>query len=200
MRICFFGDSFVNGTGDDDCLGWTGRVCAAARHMRHDVTHYNLGIRRDSSADVAARWRREAATRLPPDQDGRLVFSFGANDCMPDGAGGIRVAHEHTLANARAILASSLAEWPTLMVGPAPVGDDASTDRRIKAVSVDLGQVCAALGVPYLDVFDALLASEAWAREAALGDGSHPNSGGYAALAGIVASWSAWRAWFGDTR
>ena len=25
MRICFFGDSFVNGTGDDECLGWVGR-------------------------------------------------------------------------------------------------------------------------------------------------------------------------------
>jgi acyl-CoA thioesterase-1 len=28
MRICFFGDSFVNGTGDDDGLGWVGRIVA----------------------------------------------------------------------------------------------------------------------------------------------------------------------------
>lgn len=26
MRICFIGDSFVNGTGDDTCLGWVGRI------------------------------------------------------------------------------------------------------------------------------------------------------------------------------
>jgi acyl-CoA thioesterase-1 len=65
MRICFFGDSIVNGTGDDDCLGWTGRICSAARHAGHAVTHYNLGIRRDTSANVSARWRQEAERRLP---------------------------------------------------------------------------------------------------------------------------------------
>jgi lysophospholipase L1-like esterase len=30
LRICFVGDSLTNGTGDPDCLGWTGRVCASA--------------------------------------------------------------------------------------------------------------------------------------------------------------------------
>ncbi|MGA7119410.1 MAG: GDSL-type esterase/lipase family protein [Polyangiaceae bacterium] len=81
VRICFFGDSFVNGTGDDDGLGWVGRVVARARQGGRDVTAYNLGIRRDTSADVAARWMREARPRLPHEHDGRLVFSFGANDC-----------------------------------------------------------------------------------------------------------------------
>jgi hypothetical protein len=28
IRICFFGDSIVNGTGDDACLGWVGRICS----------------------------------------------------------------------------------------------------------------------------------------------------------------------------
>ena len=42
MRICFFGDSFVNGTGDDDCRGWPGRLCAEARQRGCDVTLYNL--------------------------------------------------------------------------------------------------------------------------------------------------------------
>ncbi len=82
MRICFFGDSLVNGTGDDDGLGWVGRVVAQARHGGCDVTAYNLGVRRDTSADVAARWMGEARLRLPAEHDGRLVFSFGANDCI----------------------------------------------------------------------------------------------------------------------
>jgi lysophospholipase L1-like esterase len=60
MRICFFGDSIVNGTGDPDCLGWVGRVCGAARKSGVDLTSYNLGIRRDTSADILRRWRREA--------------------------------------------------------------------------------------------------------------------------------------------
>ncbi len=66
MRICFIGDSFVNGTGDDEALGWTGRIVATARAEGRDVTHYNLGIRRDTSADIAERWRAEVERRLPP--------------------------------------------------------------------------------------------------------------------------------------
>lgn len=65
MRICFFGDSVINGTGDDDGLGWVGRVVAQARRGGCDVTAYNLGIRRGTSADVAARWAGEARLRLP---------------------------------------------------------------------------------------------------------------------------------------
>src|SRR6202011_3560744 len=91
IRICFFGDSMVNGTGDDACLGWVGRVCAAARRRGRDLTCYNLGIRRDTSADVLARWQREAEARLLPEHDGRLIFSFGANDCCPgEDIGGAR--------------------------------------------------------------------------------------------------------------
>ena len=56
MRLCFIGDSLVNGTGDPTGLGWVGRVTASARRRGHDVTTYNLGIRRDTSADIAARW------------------------------------------------------------------------------------------------------------------------------------------------
>lgn len=55
MRLCFIGDSFVNGTGDDACLGWAGWICAAARQQGHDVTAYNLGVRRDTSTnDISA--------------------------------------------------------------------------------------------------------------------------------------------------
>ncbi|WP_448207546.1 GDSL-type esterase/lipase family protein [Azospirillum sp. sgz302134] len=196
MRICFFGDSFVNGTGDDTCLGWVGRVCSAARATGHDVTVYNLGIRRDTSADIAARWRREAEARLPAGQDGRLVFGFGVNDCTPGDDGGVRVSPAKSLANAEAILSAARAWKPTLMIGPLPVGDDPATDERIAALSRDLAALCARLDVPFLDVFPAMAANGTWRREAALNDGSHPNAGGYAALADLIGGWSAWRSWF----
>jgi hypothetical protein len=35
MRICFFGDSLVNGTGDDDGLGW-------GKAQDHTVTLYRI--------------------------------------------------------------------------------------------------------------------------------------------------------------
>src|SRR5690242_7873956 len=117
MRLCFIGDSFVNGTGDPDCLGWVGRICAAARRRGHDLTVYNLGVRRDTSADIAARWQEEALRRLPAGMDGRLVFSFGANDCMVE-AGAPRVAPAQSLANARATLDAARRWRPTRMLGP----------------------------------------------------------------------------------
>jgi hypothetical protein len=70
MRICFIGDSLVNGVGDPTGLGWVGRVATAARRRGHDITAYNLGIRRDTSGDIAVRWqgrRRGACPRKSTD-------------------------------------------------------------------------------------------------------------------------------------
>src|SRR5215472_16470033 len=114
MRICFFGDSFVNGTGDDDALGWVGRIVAQARQGGCGMTAYNLGVRRDTSADVAARWQAEARVRLPPECDGRLVFSFGANDCASNGTGeSSRVGEAESLAHAEEVLRTALGWLPT---------------------------------------------------------------------------------------
>ncbi|MGK2871852.1 MAG: GDSL-type esterase/lipase family protein [Alphaproteobacteria bacterium] len=196
MRICFLGDSFVNGVGDDTGLGWVGRTCAAARKQGHDMTAYNLGVRGDTSADIAVRWLREAELRLPASHDGRLVFSFGTNDCCPGEDGQPRVPHARGLENAQAILSAATAWRPTLVIGPLPVCDDAATDGRVLDLSQAFGKLCAQLGVPYLDVFPAMTSCDAWRREAASGDGAHPNSDGYAALAGLIGDWAAWRAWF----
>jgi len=195
MRVCFIGDSFVNGTGDDACLGWVGRVCAAGRQRGVDITCYNLGIRRDTSGDILARWRREAACRLLPEHDGRLVFSFGANDCcLTDDGSSVRVPHAEVLGNAEAVLAEAQSWLPTLMVGPIPVGDEAA-DARIAGLSADFASLCAALKIPYLEVFQFAAKSETWAREIAAGDGAHPNAGGYTIIADAVERWPAWQAW-----
>lgn len=191
MRICFFGDSYVNGTGDPTGLGWVGRVAASARRRGHDLTSYNLGIRRDTSADIAARWPEEARRRLPPEMDGRLVFSFGVNDCTEEN-GGPRIAAERSLENARAILAAAKAGWPTLMLGPPPL---ITAEPRIAALSQALKALADALGVPYLDLHTPLAAIALWRLEIAAGDGAHPGAAGYAVIADLVEGWPAWRAW-----
>lgn len=56
LRICFVGDSYVNGTSDPDCLGWAGRVAVVARRKGYNFTYYNLGVRRETSTDIAKRW------------------------------------------------------------------------------------------------------------------------------------------------
>jgi len=196
MRICFFGDSFVNGTGDDDALGWVGRIVAEARQGGRDVTAYNLGVRRDTSADVAARWQAEARVRLPPGCDGRLVFAFGANDCASNGVDGRpRVSEAESLAHAEAILGTARRWVPTLMVGPSIVADDPGANARVSRLSNALATLCERIGVPYLEIAPLLAASPTWTEEALAADGAHPNRGGYALVAGAVSRWPSWRAW-----
>ena len=196
IRICFFGDSFTNGTGDDDCLGWVGRICAAARQKGRDITSYNLGVRRNTSADIARRWRAEAEARLPPQYDGRLVFSFGSNDGYTNDDGkGPRLQLEESLKNARSILQIAHQWRPTLMLGPMPVSDFES-DQRIRSLSESLEILCTELGIPYLNLFrSAVEISRIWHTELVAGDGVHPNRRSYQAIAQVIDRWPAWRAW-----
>ena len=194
MRICFIGDSFVNGTGDDDCLGWAGRLCAEARQRSRDITLYNLGIRRDTSGDIAARWEREATARLPAEHDGRLVFSFGVNDCVHETAGWPRVSEDLAVANARSILARAQARWPTLMIGP-PCTGEAALDLCVKRLSGRIGLLCEELSVPFLPVFKHVEGRDSWRREAERGDGIHPNREGYSLIYDAVLMWQPWRDW-----
>ena len=196
MRICFFGDSFVNGIGDDDGLGWVGRVVSKARQEGRDVTGYNLGIRGNTSSDVAARWKGEATLRLPPECDGRLVFSFGANDCASNRIDGrSRVGRAESLARAEEILHAAHRWLPTLMVGPALIAGDDAANARIHALSAHYAKLSERVGVPYIEICALLSASPAWHDEALAGDGAHPNRGGYALVADAVTSWWAWRRW-----
>ncbi len=44
------------------------------------ITYYNLGIRGETSRDLAQRWQAEVKRRTAPHHDMRIVFSFGTND------------------------------------------------------------------------------------------------------------------------
>lgn len=193
MRICFIGDSFVNGVGDPLCQGWVGRICAQAKGRGVDLTAYNLGIRRDTSRDIAARWRAEALARQPSGQPGLLVFSFGVNDCCPDEDCGVRVPLADSLATAHRILAEARTLRPTLMVGPPPIADDAINARTL-ALITGLSRLCGELAVPFFDTFLPLSAIPVWAAEVQAGDGAHPAAGGYDALAALIGQWPAWQA------
>jgi lysophospholipase L1-like esterase/ADP-ribose pyrophosphatase YjhB (NUDIX family) len=194
MRICFIGDSFVNGTGDPECLGWTGRICRAVRQLGYDLTYYNLGIRRETSTDVESRWLKEAACRLPANCDGRVVFSFGVNDMMIE-ADKTRVDLTVSVEAARRVLMVALQQYPVLMVGPAPIAD-VEQNLRSACLSERFEQLCREVNVPYLDILTPLQASENWMQEVAAGDGAHPGATGYAELAKLVQNWSAWGDWF----
>lgn len=194
MRICFVGDSFVNGTGDPECLGWTGRICAAASKQGYDITYYNLGVRRQTTTEIASRWLREVSCRLPEGCNGRVVFSFGVNDTTLE-EGHLRVALDESLKNAHTILSIAQQLFPVLMVGSPPVACG-EQNSRIADLSEQFSLVSQALNVPYLDVFTPLKMSATWMTEAAANDGAHPRASGYSELADLVQNWSPWLSWF----
>lgn len=191
-RICFIGDSFVQGTADADCLGWAGRVAAAARKSGYDLTAYNLGVRRDTSADIAARWQHECAMRLPDGCSRYLVFSFGANDMTSEGKA-LRVPVADSIANFHRIISKAAARCPTLAIGPLPVSDTAQ-DKRIQELCAFYAKAAKALDVPYLPLAGEMVRNSAWVRAVAAGDGTHPDASGYALIAERVQQWPAW--WF----
>lgn len=191
LRVTFLGDSYVAGVGDPEHLGWVGRVAAATPRP---LTVYNLGVRRDTSADVAARWTGEVAVRRAPGCDERIVLAMGVNDTtMIDGA--CRVGPAESVAHLRTILVGAArVGLSVLVVGPAPV-DDPEHVERARWLSADVAAAANAAGVPFVDVLDALTADPVWAAEVRAGDGAHPGAGGYAALAALVLPlWLRWLA------
>jgi acyl-CoA thioesterase-1 len=205
IRICFIGDSFVNGTGDDEALGWVGRVCAAARGRGVGLTAYNLGIRRDTSLDVLARCEQEWERRLPAGVDGRIVLSFGVNDTVVEGAGPgaasaagasrQRVTMAESCEAFRRIVDAAAAKGArrVLFVGPPPVAED-DHNARIERLASALFAEADELRVPRIDLFTPLRADNSYRREIANGDGAHPTAAGYARIAELVLASTAW--WF----
>jgi len=190
IRICFIGDSYTQGTGDDDCLGWSGRVCASARRTGHNVTGYNLGVRRETSADIARRWLAECEPRLLPTTRNYAVFAFGANDVVViDGVR--RVAEHETIANLHAMLAIAKPRYRTLMIGPPPALED-SQNVRLERLSGLIQEAAARADVPCLALFPSLANDDAWRTELRNNDGAHPFAAGYQKIAAMVEAWEAW--------
>ncbi|MCK0092159.1 G-D-S-L family lipolytic protein [Rhodococcus sp. HNM0563] len=193
IRLCVFGDSFVAGVGDPAFRGWVGRVAELAlRELSVDLTVYNLGVRRDTSSDVRARWQGEALARFPRECDNRVIVLFGVNDTtLQDGA--LRVEPAESESNLAAILDDAASHgWPTLVVGPPPIADG-QQNTRTAALDERLAAVCQGRTVPYLRTFSHLAGATSWMREAEQGDGAHPSAQGYTDLAELVrADIAAW--------
>ncbi|MGW5727377.1 DUF459 domain-containing protein [Nocardia beijingensis] len=192
LRVCFVGDSFVAGVGDPGFLGWAGRLVSTAHAEGFPLTAYNLGVRRQTSAEIVRRFHAECAPRLPEGVDARVVLSFGVNDTMHEN-GGPRVAPEESVANLGELLAQAAERgWPVLMVAPPPIADDEHNDRTA-ALDERFAQACAASRVPYVRVHQPLRDNPVWSADVRAGDGAHPGAAGYEEIAALVAP--RWRAW-----
>lgn len=208
LRLCFLGDSVTVGTGDGLCRGWTSYLCEAEMARGHDISLYNLGVRAETSEDVARRWRDETTPRLPPHVDGRLIFMFGLNDCADFNGAGIRVPLDRSVTAARTMLSQAAAERRAIWIGMTPVRRDPPVispgpgvtftfDRaRTMALNTAYREIAAELGLPYIDLHESLAEDPAWDQVLEDGDGVHPTETGHRRMAGIVEAHPAWRAWF----
>lgn len=192
MQFCFIGDSFVAGIGDETALGWTGRLAAHASAAGNPMTAYNLGIRRNTSADILARCRGEVDARRSADRQTLIVLSMGVNDTtLVDGCA--RVEVEESCANLGQLL-DLFAGDPIMVVGPPAVADDAQ-NVRIRELTERYHSLCRGRGIPFVPVFHALELDPVWRRQVLEGDGAHPRSEGYAALSELVVP--VWDRWLG---
>lgn len=190
MIICYFGDSITLGYGDPSGLGWAGRVSGKLATLGVDVTHYNLGVRKDAAPLLAKRWRDEAELRALPGMDFKLVFSFGVADTL----NGYPLSE--TRSAAADMLAGAKQMGEVLLVGPTPVTDEEAT-RKIGTLSDELASLCAELNVPFVPTVDAMLGSPLYVESLKDRDNIHPALPGYAALAEHILQSEPTREFFG---
>jgi len=192
VRLCFAGDSFVAGVGDESAHGWVGRVASRALGLGANLTAYNLGVRRETTAEVAARLPIEAPPRLRDGDVAGVVFSTGVNDTtMDDDA--TRTSSAHSLTALRATLDYCARHgWPVLVVGPPPI-DDELQNHRIEQLSAAMERVCAIASRPFVSAFRPLVADAVWRSAVRAGDGAHPDAAGYERLAELI--WPAFHPW-----
>jgi acyl-CoA thioesterase I len=210
LRVCVIGDSIAAGTGDEAGLGWHGRLALEAWTSGADLTIYDLGVRGDTTVEVARHWRQEADVRLPSIFPAAIVFEFGLNDCAVRttraGEHGRRVVLSDSLRLLEEVLDEASSLGDVLMVGPAPVDESLPGPQLVAGVTQSLlnrdiaeldeafGHVARSSGVDYLSVFDRLSADADWSRALRASDGVHPTGQGYQALASIVGAWPPWQA------
>ena len=196
IRICFVGDSLVNGACDETYLGWTGRLCASANLLGVPVTYYNLGVRGNTSKDILDRWKNECSYRLPDSCDGRIVISCGINDTVILN-GSSRIAPKVSVGNLRSIISNS-GSYKVIVVGPPPVVD-IEHNKRIESLSNDYRRLAQDFDIPYIDIYFPLKADPLYKQDIVENDkcypqGYHPTSKGYEKIADIVRNSIDW--WF----
>ena len=94
---------------------------------------------RETTDDIRARWRAEVTPRLVAGVDGRIVFSFGANDATIED-GHWRVPPDLSAENARTMIARAKLSYPVLVIGPPPA-PEADPGTMLSALTKHASQV-----------------------------------------------------------
>lgn len=209
LRIVALGDSTVYGFGDYEGGGWVERLrrrWMAPSSPGHIV--YNLGIRGDGVRQVAHRLEAEFSSRgelrhRVPDV---ILLSVGINDSARVGRPNGRpfTDFETFEADLQGLLTCARRLCPVVFIGMTPVNEAQmpfagmlyychADQHRYKEAT---RQACAALQIPYLDVFEGWQKrGTAWCNAHLGVDGLHPNPAGYQVLLQEFLAWDCGLAW-----
>ena len=182
----FFGDSVTLGVNDAPAGGWVSRLAGKAAEKGLNVppdTFYNLGVRKNSSRDILARWEVEYKARAMEGCPATLVFCFGTVDmatpnAMPN------VAVGESAANAREMLVKAKEFGSVVFVSAPPVKNEEHR-QRLEALCTAYAAIAKAVDVPFVDIFHPLM--EAGYVDD-LADGVHPGPRGNELIAELLAS------------
>ncbi|MGB3297899.1 MAG: GDSL-type esterase/lipase family protein [Phormidesmis sp.] len=202
-KVIAIGDSLVYGYGDNEGGGWVERLRLGWMNPEQPgPVLYNLGVRGDGVAQVASRLEQEFKGRgelrhRTPDV---LILSVGVNDSARAGRSTGRPVTEIETFGQKLdqLLCNACQLCPVFFVGMVPVNEAAMPFANVlyfsgadQARYRDVTQrLCAAHGVPYLDLLAAWThQDEAWVGDRLHADGIHPNALGYRTILQAVQSW-----------
>ena len=181
----FFGDSVTLGVNDAPAGGWVARLAGKAAEKGLNVppdTFYNLGVRKNSSRDILARWEAEYKVRAMEGCPATLVFCFGTVDmAAPHAVPNVPVGE--SAANAREILMTAKEYGSVVLVSAPPVKDE-EHNQRIEALCTAYAAICRSIDVSFVDIFHPLM--EAGYLDD-LADGIHPGPQGNELIASLLA-------------
>jgi lysophospholipase L1-like esterase len=201
--IYFLGDSITLGWRDEDLGGWPARLMRRLARQGYSITGYNLGVRGDTSGQIAERWEQEVGRRQRG-LNSLLVFAFGVNDAKVAPDGTRPTALSETVSSIRRIL-DGARDYRVLLIGPAPV-DEPLMQRRLNtqgmaamptaesivAITRRMESEARSAGVPFLDLLDGLSSNAVWRKSLADTDGLHPSRDGHDLIADLIQGWPAW--------
>jgi lysophospholipase L1-like esterase len=182
IEIFFIGDSYVNGFGDSRKLGWAGRVSLEIERKGFEITHYNLGIKGDTSRDILNRWEQEVAIRNRVELETLFIFSFGTNDIN------MEMDIEESISNSHKILEKAHKMGRLLFVGPPPIIDK-EFNKKLEKLDDAFHKLGNRLGIPYLSLYKELSKKKDWFEKMDRVDDFHPSDIGHQVIANLILEW-----------
>ena len=180
----FFGDSVMLGVNDAPAGGWVARLAGKASEKGLNVppdTFYNLGVRKNSSRNILARWEEEYKVRAMEGCPAYFVFCCGVVDmAAPHAVPNVPVGE--SAANLRDMITKARKLGQTVVVSPTPVKDEEHR-QRIEALCQAYSAICKASDVPFIDIFHPLMES-GYLDD--LADGIHPGPRGNEMIAELL--------------